>query len=87
MSDCDIILNVVPPRIVQLYMTNKRDKTNSKPPADRSESQVSGVFSLEQLEEMGVPIGTFGGSHDFMVRIRDGALVAANTGTQGGGQN
>jgi hypothetical protein len=45
------------------------------------------MFSLEQLKAMGIPIGTFGGSHDFVVRIRDGALVAANAGTQGSGQN
>ena len=33
------------------------------------------------------PIGTFGGSEDFIVRIRRGNAVAANTGDQGGGQN
>ena len=33
------------------------------------------------------PIGTFGGSEDFIVRIRKGSPVAANTGDQGGGQN
>jgi hypothetical protein len=34
-----------------------------------------------------VPVGTFGGSQDFIVRIRNGSSVAANTGDQGGGQN
>ena len=34
-----------------------------------------------------VPVGTFGGSEDFIVRIRNGSSVAANTGDQGGGQN
>jgi hypothetical protein len=62
-------------------------KTNGEPSADGSQSRPSGIFSLDQLEEMGVPIGTFGGSHDFVVRIRDGALVSANAGSQGGGQN
>ena len=33
------------------------------------------------------PIGTFGGSKDFVVRVRRGNAVAANTGDQGGGQN
>ena len=33
------------------------------------------------------PIGTFAGTQDFVIRIRNGKLVAANTGDQGGGQN
>ena len=33
------------------------------------------------------PIGTFAGPQDFVIRIRNGKLVAANTGDQGGGQN
>jgi hypothetical protein len=38
------------------------------------------------LEEF-IPIGTFGGSQEFILRIRNGKPVAANTGDQGGGQN
>jgi hypothetical protein len=37
--------------------------------------------------EKSVPIGTFAGSQDIIVRIRNGKPVAANTGDQGGGQN
>jgi len=33
------------------------------------------------------PIGSFAGSQDFLIRIRNGKLVAADTGDQGGGQN
>ena len=33
------------------------------------------------------PIGSFAGSEDFVIRIRNGKLVAADTGDQGGGQN
>jgi hypothetical protein len=33
------------------------------------------------------PIGSFAGTQDFVLRIRNGKLVAANTGDQGGGQN
>ena len=33
------------------------------------------------------PIGRFAGPQDFVIRIRDGELVPANTGDQGGGQN
>ena len=34
-----------------------------------------------------VPIGTFAGSQEFILRIHNGKPVAANTGDQGGGQN
>jgi hypothetical protein len=33
------------------------------------------------------PLGTFAGSNDFVVRIRDGRPTPADTGNQGGGQN
>jgi hypothetical protein len=39
------------------------------------------------LPEMRAPIGSFAGAQDFLVRIRNGKLVAADTGDQGGGQN
>jgi hypothetical protein len=41
------------------------------------------AISLEEC----APIGTFAGTKDFVVRIRDGKPAAANTGDQGGGQN
>jgi hypothetical protein len=34
-----------------------------------------------------VSIGTFAGSEDSILRIREGKPVPANTGDQGGGQN
>jgi hypothetical protein len=74
-------------RLSNFYMTKMDHKTNSEPPAADGVTRTSPMFSLEQLKAMGIPIGTFGGSHDFVVRIRNGALVAANAGTQGGGQN
>jgi hypothetical protein len=40
-------------------------------------------FSLNDF----VPMGTFGGSQDFILRIRNGSPIIANTGDQGGGQN
>ena len=40
-------------------------------------------FPLEEF----VPIGTFAGSQDIILRIRNGKPVASNTGDQGGGQN
>jgi hypothetical protein len=41
------------------------------------------TFPVEEF----VPIGTFAGSQEFILRIRNGEPVAANTGDQGGGQN
>ena len=34
-----------------------------------------------------VPVGTFAGPQDFVLRFQDGKPVAANSGKQGGGQN
>jgi hypothetical protein len=39
------------------------------------------------LESVSIPIGTFAGSEDRIVRIRKGQIVPADTGDQGGGQN
>ena len=47
--------------------------------SDRSKDR----FSLEDF----VPMGTFAGSQDFILRIRNGRPIIANTGDQGGGQN
>jgi len=41
------------------------------------------AFQLEAF----FPIGTFAGSQDFILRVRNGKPVAGNTGDQGGGQN
>ena len=43
--------------------------------------------STATLMRMGKPVGAFGGSKDFILRFRNGELVAADTGDQGGGQN
>jgi hypothetical protein len=43
--------------------------------------------SLNALEFISVPIGTFAGTQDRIIRIRDGKQVPADTGDQGGGQN
>ena len=59
----------------------------------RKASFVSGTdtvaiaVSLQELVANLTPIGTFGGTDDFVVRIRNGKPIAANTGAQGGGQN
>jgi len=54
--------------------------------------KASGIKEGDSLKDIPsseelIPVGTFGGSKDFIVRIRNGSQVAANTGDQGGGQN
>jgi hypothetical protein len=39
------------------------------------------------LHSLSQPIGTFGGSEDRIIRIRNGQIIPANTGDQGGGQS
>ena len=48
---------------------------------------VATAVSLEELVANLAPIGTFAGTNDFVVRIRNGKPIAASTGDQGGGQN
>ena len=50
------------------------------------ERKDSGLAAID-LFKTRTPIGGFGGSQDFLIRIRNGKLVAADTGDQGGGQN
>ena len=45
------------------------------------------VNPADELLKNAVPIGTFAGPQDFVLRFHDGTLVAANSGKQGGGQN
>ena len=48
--------------------------------------QGDSLKDIAPFEEL-VPIGTFAGSQDVILRIRNGKPVAANTGDQGCGQN
>jgi hypothetical protein len=45
------------------------------------------TVSAVDLKRTAKPIGTFAGSKDSILRFRNGELVAADTGDQGGGQN
>ena len=49
--------------------------------------ESSFAISTANLVTMSKPIDTFAGSEDFIMRIRNGKLVTADTGDQGGGQN
>ena len=43
--------------------------------------------SSERLEFIRVPVGSFAGTLERIIIVRDGEVVAADTGDQGGGQN
>jgi hypothetical protein len=46
-----------------------------------------GGDSLNALEFISIPVGSFAGTLERILRIRDGKQVPADTGDQGGGQN
>lgn len=55
----------------------------TKEPAVSESARSTETISLENF----APVGTFAGSKDTVLRIRNGQSVAADTGDQGGGQN
>ena len=46
-----------------------------------------GANSLNALDFISIPVGSFAGTLERILRIRDGKQVPADTGDQGGGQN
>ena len=50
------------------------------------ERKDSGLLAIDPFKTR-TPIGSFAGSQDFVLRIRNEKLVPADTGDQGGGQN
>ena len=61
-------------------------KNDQKQVTDRPKRSAATIPGVE-LMEMAKPIGAFGGSKDLILRFRNGKLVAADMGDQGGGQN
>jgi hypothetical protein len=57
-------------------------KTINAEPETRVTAEVIAI-----LQSISEPVGSFGGSEDRVIRIRNGQVVAADTGGQGGGQN
>ena len=64
-------------------MNVPRNETSTEIPL--SDEQLANPSN--ELLKNAVPIGIFAGPQDFVLRFRDGKLVAANSGKQGGGQN
>ena len=63
------------------------EKTSKTPMTTAGEDQPVKIGSVEKIMALGTPVGTWGGSKDILLRIRNGDRVAANVGGQGGGQN
>jgi hypothetical protein len=59
---------------------------DEKARTDYQEDSLTTIAELD-LVRMAKPIGMFAGSADFVARFRNGELVAADMGDQGGGQN
>jgi len=60
---------------------------NDQQPAPRHSEDLAVTNSAAGLLKMAKPLGAFAGSKDLILRFRNGELVVANTGDQGGGQN
>jgi hypothetical protein len=60
---------------------------NNKQQATACLKETPVTIPAVELSRLAKPIGTFSGSTDFVLRFRNGKLVAENTGDQGGGQN
>ena len=63
------------------------EKTSKAPIPTAGEHQPQKIGSVEEIMALGTPVGTWGGSEDVLLRIRNGERIAANVGGQGGGQN
>jgi hypothetical protein len=57
--------------------TTFREQQNGAPNAD----------SANRLEYVSIPVGSFAGTLERIIRVRDGRPIPADTGDQGGGQN
>jgi hypothetical protein len=85
--------NGVTKKVSGLFLTSKKQITimnaqqrNRTRKTEKQES-VSDAATLRQLESTSIPIGTFAGTEDRIIRTRDGQIIPADTGDQGGGQN
>jgi len=63
--------------------TPHRDQTVT---TNQQENEVDATTRL-RLESISIPVGTFAGTEDRIIRIRNGQIVPADTGDQVGGQN
>jgi hypothetical protein len=63
------------------------EMNNKAPVSTSNNDRLVTTMTLDELLALSTPVGTFGGSRDILLRIRNGKPVASNVGSQGGGQN
>jgi hypothetical protein len=56
-------------------------------PVGKKQQTGSHTVPVDKLEFISVPVGTFAGTEERIIRIRNGQRIPADTGDQGGGQN
>ncbi len=61
-------------------------RINQEKGTSRAKEPAATIPAVD-LTRLAKPIGTFGSTTDFILRFRNGKLVAENTADQGGGQN
>ena len=66
---------------------NMNTQYNSQTENTDAEIRASNTGTLNSLDLLSEPVGTFAGTQDRMIRIRNGQRIPADTGDQGGGQN
>jgi hypothetical protein len=62
---------------------------NNKPrtATEKAPNAAVGANVLAALESLAQPVGTFAGSEDLVLRLRNGRITSGDAGNQGGGQN
>jgi hypothetical protein len=63
------------------------EKVSKAPITAAGEDHPLKIEFVEEIMALGTPVGTWGGSRDILLRMRNAKPVAANVGSQGGGQN
>jgi hypothetical protein len=71
----------------QMSQPNAANEKRNMRTTKRDQESLLDANVLALLESLAQPVGTFGGTEDRIVRIRNGQIVPANSGNQGGGQN
>jgi hypothetical protein len=63
------------------------EKISKAPITNAGKDQPQKIGSVAEIVTLGTAVGTWGGSEDILLRIRNREPVTANIGGQGGGQN
>jgi hypothetical protein len=79
----ELRVSVLPQRKYHNQNTVNENRTTTK----ESHGVVLDANVMVVLESLAQPVGTFAGTEDRILRIRNGQIIPADVGNQGGGQN